>query len=392
MPPVTAKGSPVQFRLENILGCWIEKFSVGTNPSPSSLTQESDAEIASRFGTSDLVKPDHVFGVVSYTIQMTPGMVHLAEVVIVDGRGDEPRRATRTVLVMATTEPTDMPSVIDVSTGGTLIQVFVPLPGAPGEWMALGLTAKSKESGAPIAQSAVALAFSDTDKALPLIGPPLRPGHDYLIDVTVVDPTGVAARLVRDRPVTLRRRLITVQLKEAIVFDDLDAGTSGDFRLFARIIGKLSNPDQDVEHVLVGSTNEFKLDSSNKPNKLNGPSTYKLPVFPDTQSFQIPDGPAVVDEDRAQVWLTLVASENDAFETERAYGSVRLYIPNTNATDQFTLETMYDRPIEHWNVEDQIQPPSPGLTNGVELWTDPLEDPKVHAMTIRGTYSVEYKS
>jgi hypothetical protein len=378
--------------MEGMEGCWIEKFSVGTNPSASSLTQESDQEIADRFGRGDLLKPGHAVGVVSYTIRMTPGMVHLAEAVIIDGRGDEPRRETRTVLVMATTEPSELPTVVDISRGGTLVKVFVPLPGARGDWTALALTAKSPASGIPVAQSAVVLDPVDTTIALALIGPPLRPGHNYLIDVTLVDPAGVATRLVRDRPVTLQRRVVTIQLEQVVVFDDLDAMTSGDFKLFARIIGKLSGPDRDVEHAFAGSTHEFKLDSSNQPNKLNGSTTHKLPVFPDSQSFQIADGPAIVDDDREQVWLTLVASENDEFETERAYGSVRLYIPNTNATDQFTFEAMYDRPIEHWNADDPVQPPPPGLSNGVELWTAPLEDPKVHALTIRGKYSVEYKS
>lgn len=384
MPEVGVGGGNVQIRLEGLTGRWIEQFSVGTNPDPASLTRESEGEIATRFGRADILARGHDIDVVSYSIRMTSGMVHLAEAVIVDGRGEEPLRETRTVLVVAIAAPAEMPGVVDVSVGGTFVEVHVPLPGAQGDWSALGLTAKSAATGTPIAQTVVALDFADRSKSLPLIGPPLRPGHDYLIDVTISDPTGVAARIIRDRPVTLLRRLLTVRLTEVVVFDDLDAGTTGDFKLYARIVGRLSNPDREVEHAFVGSAYEFKLDSS----KPNGPPTYALPVFPDYETFEITDGPAIVDEDRDQVWITLVASENDAFETERAYGSARLRIPNTYPTSHDRFEALFDQPIGHWDAE------SPGQAGpaGVELWTEPLEDPRVRALKIRGTYSIQYKA
>jgi hypothetical protein len=385
VPPV---GSVVQFRLEGLDGRRVVEFSVGTNPSSASLGLLNDFEIDQRFGVAGLTKEGHPYDAVSYEIRMTPGMVHHAAVSVLGERDGEPVEEYRTVLVLAAAEPTFDPGVIDLSVGGTGLTVFIPLPGPPGMWMAAGLTVKSP-NGTSLATVASVIDSTDQSARCASFGPPLRPGHDYLIDVVLVDPSGAAVQIVRGRPARLKRRVVTVSLSDVMVLDDLDWDTAGDFRLYARILGRLRDPIKDVEHVLVGSTHEFKLDSEDQLE--NKPDRHPLPIFPDSQDFTLVDGPVAVEDDRFELWVSVVASERDDFGTERAYGLMRLYVPNTSAVEQSTLEEWIDQPLAAWDQDDPapVLPPKPG-PGVLELWTEPLEDPRVHALSVFGTYSIRY--
>ena len=146
---------------------------------------------------------------------------------------------------------------------------------------------------------------------------------------------------------------------------------------------------RDHEFSYRGSNAEFALDDYD-PNHLVGDKWYDLPVMPDTQDFTLVDGPAVVDEDRDEIWVRLVASETDFTETERAGGLVRLSLPNSNAHAVTWFETVNDEPIENWDWDDPHPKFPPKITNsplGSGILTREDGDP---VLTVYGTYQVKY--
>jgi hypothetical protein len=369
----------------------IAEFSVGATPDPASLVQQSESQIDARFGAG--MSSSGGYDKSTYTVSLPSGGIHHAQMVVWVEEGGEPVRKALSVLVFAVASVAPASSdaePIDPLVGGTFVRVLFEIPQPFGTFTLARLDVFDP-SGTRIVSEGVILDPNPADSQVGLFygGPPLRPGHEYSLSISFYDPTGEGLQVLTNWRFVLLQRKVTVRLTELLLHSDLDAMGAGDFRLHARLIGRTRSPWRDHEFAYLASTAEFKLDDHD-PGHLVGDKWYQLPVPPDTRDFTLVDGPAMVEEDRDEVWVRIVASESDATGTERAGGLVRLFVPNTNESTASLFESRFDEPIENWDWDDP-RPPSPptpkNSPRGSGILTREDGDP---VLTVYGTYSIEY--